>query len=96
MFQLGSCANLMSQPLGPGMKSHKKQGHWDQGLESRKEGEAAPEKGRTPMWASELPAKSLVPEKVMETHSSILAGKVPWTEEPDGLQYKGSQRVGHR
>ena len=28
-------------------------------------------------------------------HSSILAGKIPWTEEPGGLQSKGSQRVGY-
>ena len=34
-------------------------------------------------------------EKEMATHSSILAWKIPWTEEPGGLQYKGSQRVGH-
>ena len=31
----------------------------------------------------------------METHSSILAGKIPWTEEPGGLQSIGLQRVGH-
>ena len=31
----------------------------------------------------------------MATHSSILAWKTPWTEEPDGLQSKGSKRVGH-
>ena len=31
----------------------------------------------------------------MTTHSSILAWKVPWTEEPGGLQSLGSQRVGH-
>ena len=31
----------------------------------------------------------------MATHSSILAWKIPWTEEPDGLQSMGSQRVGH-
>ena len=31
----------------------------------------------------------------MATHSSILAGKIPWTEEPGGLQSMGSQRVGH-
>ena len=31
----------------------------------------------------------------MATHSSILAGKIPWTEEPGGLQYVGLQRVGH-
>ena len=29
------------------------------------------------------------------THSSILAWRIPWTEEPGGLQSKGSQRVGH-
>ena len=27
------------------------------------------------------------------THSSILAGKIPWTEEPSGLQFMGSKRV---
>ena len=34
-------------------------------------------------------------EKGMATHSSILAWKIPWTEEPGGLQPMGSQRVGH-
>ena len=34
-------------------------------------------------------------EKEMAIHSSTLAWKIPWTEEPDGLQYMGSQRVGH-
>ena len=34
-------------------------------------------------------------EKEMATHSSILAWKIPWTEEPGGLQSTGSQRVGH-
>ena len=32
----------------------------------------------------------------MATHSSTLAWKIPWTEEPGGLQYMGSQRVGHK
>ena len=31
----------------------------------------------------------------MATHSSILAWRVLWTEEPGGLQYMGLQRVGH-
>ena len=31
----------------------------------------------------------------MVTHSSILAWETPWTEEPGGLQFMGSQRVGH-
>ena len=34
-------------------------------------------------------------ENGMATHSSILAWRIPWTEEPDGLQSMGSQRVGH-
>ena len=34
-------------------------------------------------------------EKRMATHSSILAWKIPWTEEPSGLQSTGMQRV-HR
>ena len=34
-------------------------------------------------------------EKRTATHSSVLAWRVPWTEEPDGLQSMGSQRVGH-
>ena len=34
-------------------------------------------------------------EKGMATHSGILAWKIPWTEEPGGLQFMGSQRVGH-
>ena len=34
-------------------------------------------------------------EKEMATHSSILAWKIPWTEEPGRLQSVGLQRVGH-
>ena len=34
-------------------------------------------------------------EKEMATHSSILAWKIPWMEEPVRLQPMGSQRVGH-
>ena len=34
-------------------------------------------------------------EKGMATHSSVLAWRIPWTEEPDGLQSMGSQRVRH-
>ena len=34
-------------------------------------------------------------EKEMAPHSSTLAWKIPWTEEPGGLQSMGSQRVGH-
>ena len=34
-------------------------------------------------------------EQGMATHSSILAWRIPWTEEPGGLQFIGSQRVRH-
>ena len=34
-------------------------------------------------------------EKGMANHSSILAWRIPWTEEPGGLQSIGSQRVGY-
>ena len=34
-------------------------------------------------------------EREMAIHSSAIAWKIPWTEEPDRLQSMGSQRVGH-
>ena len=34
-------------------------------------------------------------EKQMATYSSILAWRIPWTEEPGGLQSRGLQTVGH-
>ena len=34
-------------------------------------------------------------DKEMATHSSILAWRIPWTEEPGGLQSVGLQRAGH-
>ena len=47
----------------------------------------------------ETPVRSLGWEdplkKLMAAHSNILDWRVPWTEEPVGLQSKGSQRVGH-
>ena len=41
-----------------------------------------------------VPDRPLIPlEKEMATHSSILAWKSPWAEEPDVLQFMGSQKV---
>ena len=37
----------------------------------------------------------LLLEKAMAPHSSILAWRIPWTEEPGGLPSMGSHRVGH-
>ena len=34
-------------------------------------------------------------EEGMAIHSSILAWRIPWTEEPGGIQSMGSRRVGH-
>ena len=49
------------------------------------------------MWETQVQSlgrKNLL-EKEIATHSSILARKIPWTEEPDRLQSMGSLRVGH-
>ena len=35
-------------------------------------------------------------DKGMATHSSSLAWRIPWAEEPGGLQFMGSQRVEHK
>ena len=45
-------------------------------------------------WVQSLGREDFL-EKEMATHSSILAWKIPWTEEPGRLQSMGSQRVGH-
>ena len=45
-------------------------------------------------WVQSLGWEDLL-EKEMATHSSILAWRIPWTEDPGGLQSMGSQRVGH-
>ena len=42
-----------------------------------------------------IPGLGRCPEKEMTTHSSILAWKIPWTEEPGGLQCMESQRLRH-
>ena len=44
---------------------------------------------RQKTWVQELL------EEEMETHSSTFAWKIPWTEEPGGLQSTGSQSVGY-
>ena len=44
---------------------------------------------------SALNCNSALLEKEMAIHSSILAWRTPWTEEPGGLQSMGSQRVRH-
>ena len=42
-----------------------------------------------------IPGQEDPPEKAMAPHSSTLAWKIPWTEEPGRLQSMGSRRVGH-
>ena len=46
------------------------------------------------MWETSLGWEDPL-EKEMAIHSSILAWKISWTEEPDGLQSMGCKRVGH-
>ena len=54
---------------------------------------------KNPPATQEIHAQSLGWEKPLEkgmaTHSSIFAWRIPWTEEPGGLQFMRSQRVGH-
>ena len=58
---------------------------------------------QVPAWGLEEPERlqGLVEshihhaEKALVTHSSTLAWKIPWTEEPGRVQSMGSQRVGH-
>ena len=49
--------------------------------------------------AQEMPVPFLDPEDLLEkgmaTHSSIVAWRIPWTEESGGLQFMGSQRAEH-
>ena len=45
-------------------------------------------------WVQSLGQKDPL-EKEMATHSSMLAWRIPWTEEPGGLQSMRSQRVRH-
>ena len=45
--------------------------------------------------AGSIPGSGKSPNEGMATHSSILAWRIPWIEEPGGLQSMGSQRVGH-
>ena len=49
------------------------------------------------MWETRVqsPGQEDPMEKRMATHFSILAWRIPWIEEPGGLQSMGSQRVGH-
>ena len=64
-----------------------------------------PPASQVAQWVKNLPAMQQTQvqslgwedalEKGMATHSSTLASRIPWTEEPGGLQSMGSQRVGH-
>ena len=55
-----------------------------------------PGPGRSPHAVEQLiPWLTTTVEKALATHSSTLAWKISWLEEPDRLQFSGSLRVGH-
>ena len=58
------------------------------GSDSKESACSAGDLGSIPGWEDPL-------EKGMATHSSILAWRIPWTEEPGGLQFMQSQKAGH-
>ena len=78
-----------------GKSSFKNRGHLSQ--EAQRIGLHQMVKNLPPMQETQV--QSLGQEDALEegmaTHSSILAWRSPWTEEPGGLQSMGSQRVGH-
>ena len=45
--------------------------------------------------AGSIPGSGSSLEEGMATHSSILAWRISWKEEPGGLQFMGSKRIGH-
>ena len=49
----------------------------------------------TKIFVSYFCVLKIIMEKAMAPHSSTLAWKIPWMEEPSGLQFMGSLRVGH-
>ena len=51
--------------------------------------------GSVPGWGRTLGGGEEPLEEGTATHSSILAWRIPWTEEPEELQLIGSQRIGH-
>ena len=51
-------------------------------------------KKKKEMWVQSLGREDLLEEE-MATHSSILAWRIPWTEEPGVLPFMGLHRVGH-
>ena len=63
----------------------------DRGGQEDKRGESKGERQIQPVNSS----LSVLPEKAMALHSSTLAWKIPWMEEPDRLQSMGLQRVRH-
>ena len=58
------------------------------GSDSKESACKAEDVGLIPRWGRP-------PGEGMATHSSVLAWRIPWTEEPGGLLSIGSQRVGH-
>ena len=77
-------------PLLPEMNSlcHKDGVTFPGGSDSKQSAHSAGDQGSTPGWGRS-------PGEGNGYHSSILVWRIPWTEEPGGLQSMRSQRVGH-
>ena len=58
-------------------------------------GKNAPDKAKDTGDVGSIPESGRAPGEGNATHSSILDWEIPWTEEPDALQFMGSQRVRH-
>ena len=58
-------------------------------------GKNLPANAGNPRDTGSIPGSGRSPGEEMATHSTIVAWKIPWKEEPGRLQYMGLQRVGH-
>ena len=67
---------------------------WGRGQGSYSSASSSREESSTELYGNK-DHYSTSPEEEMATHSSTLAWKIPWMEEPGRLQSMGSQRVGH-
>ena len=76
-------------------------GNWREVEMVQRASQVSPVVKNPPASAGDVRDTDLIPglgrslEEGMATHSSVLAWRIPWTEEPGGLQSMGSQRFGH-
>ena len=88
--ELLPCCSVLFYPIAPHLHgSNRSLLSTDQWLSGKGSACQCKRRGFDP-WVRKMPL-----QEEMAAHSSIFAWRIPWTEEPGGLQSMGSQRVGH-